>query len=246
MYNSKVIEESNDDVRKELETLKSSQIRVEALAKLRHFYEELPDYIEHFEDVFYGYKEDFKNIDEYQEDIKVLFQHNGIQDLDLKTVIARTEEKRILLKECIQYIIICISLSVIPLRKDVTKSRKITKGRLIETIKAIERFVLSIHPFSLNFQSPIFKETQQIRISFMLDAMHHLLMLTSIQPKHYPILFDPKIVPMLEETRSSSKSYSIIEHLKKRNKTVLNEFMFQQEFMGRFRLHIERITKSFM
>lgn len=246
MYNLNAIDESNIDVRKELETLKSSQIRVEGLAKIRHFYEELPEYIEHFEDVFYGYKEDFENIDDYQKEIEVLFLNNGIQDLDLKSVIARAEEKKILLKECIQYIIMCISEAVIPKRKDVTENRKITKGRLIETIKDIERFVLSTHLFSSNFQSPIFKETQQIRISFMLDAMHHLLMLTSIDPKQYPLLFDPKIVLMLEETRSSSKKYSLIKHLKKRHRTVLNDLKFQQEFMGRFRLQIERMTKSFM
>ncbi|MEK5478130.1 hypothetical protein NYE70_14580 [Paenibacillus sp. FSL R5-0407] len=246
MGNVNEIGESDDNVHKELESLKSSQIRVEALAKLRHFYEELSDYIEHFEDVFYGYKEDFENIDDYQEEVEVLFQRNGILDLDLKTVIARTEEKKILLKECIQYIIICVSATVIPKRKDVMENRKITKGRLIETIKVIEQYILSIHFISSKFQSAIFKETQQVRISFMLDAMHHLLMLISIEPKHYQLLFDPKIVPMLEESRSSSKKHSLIKHLKKRYKTVLSDFKFRQEFMERFRLNIEGMTKSYM
>lgn len=233
------------NVRDELETLKTSQIRVTTLSRLLHFYEVLPVYVDFYEDVFDCYKENYEeNKDEYQEDIKVFFQRAGIQDYDLEKAIAHTEEKRILLHECIRFIIICISGTVIPKRKEVKETRKITKARLIETIKNIEQFVLSIHLSSSNFQSPFFKETQQIRISFMLDAIHHLLSLTSIKPVHYPFIFDPKIVLQLEETKSSSKQFSIMKHLKRRYKTVMNDHIFHQDFLGRFRLRIEKLMKE--
>ncbi|MFX3636672.1 MAG: hypothetical protein ACE3L7_13815 [Candidatus Pristimantibacillus sp.] len=237
-------EEIGEEIFREIEGLKSSQIRIESLEYILSFYEDLPVFIHAFEDMFDAYKENFeKHKVEYQEDIEEIFKRNGIQEHNLIQVLSRSEEKMLLLIECIQFITHSIAGAIRPKRKGVQETSKITKGRLLETIKILEQYVLSIQENSSPFLSPPFIETQRFRTLFMLDAMHHLLDLTAAEPRLYPYLFEPKTVLMLEETSSSAKKFPIVKHQKKRY-TGWKYLRFRLEYMGRFRLSLEKAMRK--
>lgn len=237
-------ENIDGEIFREIDGLKSSQIRVESLEYILSFYEELPDFIRAFGDAFESYKVNFENYKaEYQEDFKEIVRRNGIEEHDLIQVLSRSEEKMLLLIECIQFITHSIAGAIRPKRKGVQETRKITNARLLETIKLLEQYVLSIQDNSSPFLSPPFIETQRLRSLFMLDAMHHLLGLTATDPRHYPYFFEPKTVLMLEETCPSAKKFLIVKHQKKQSKP-LKQLDFRLDFLGRYRLSLEKVMRS--
>jgi hypothetical protein len=239
-----VNEEIGSKIFREIEVLKSSQMRIESLEYLLSFYKELSGFVYAFQDVFEAYKENFEvHKHEYQKDIEEIFQRGGIPESNLNLVLSRSEEKMHLLIECIGFITRSIVGTIRPKRKGVQESRKITKGRLLETIKLLEQYVLSIQESSSTFLSPHFIETQRIRTAFMLDAMHHLLDLTAAELRHYPYLFEPKTVLLLEETSSSAHKFPIVKHQRKGN-TGWKHLRFRLEFMGRFELRMEKAMRG--
>ncbi|WP_375102341.1 hypothetical protein ACDZ28_00630 (plasmid) [Paenibacillus sp. RS8] len=237
-------ENNNKEIFREIESLKSSQIRVKSLEYILSFYKDLLNHIRTFGDVFESYKEDFENHKvEYQEDIEEIFKRNGIEDHNLILVLSRAEEKMLLLIECIQFITQSITGAIRPKRKGVQDTHKITKARLLETIKLLEQYVLSIQESSSQFLSTPFIETQRLRTLFMLDAMHQLLELTAAEPRFYPFLFEPKTVLMLEESSSSAKKFSIVK-LQKKRYTDLKQYDFRFKFMERFLLSLEKVMRK--
>lgn len=237
-------ENNNNEVAQEILILKSSQIRIKSLEYILSFYENLRSFIFTFGDVFENYKENFEhNKAEYQKDIEDIFKDKDIEDHSLMYLLSRSEEKTLLLMECIQFITQSIKGTIQPKRKGVQDTRKITKARLLETIKFFEQYVLSIQENSSQFISKTFIETQKLRTLFMLDAMHQLLEITAVESRLYPFLFQTKTILMLEESSSSANRFSIVKHQKRRN-TVIRQYYFYLEFMERFLLSFEKSMRK--
>lgn len=229
--------------RKELERLKSSQIRVERITKIYMFYEEMykeADFIDEFE----SYKEDYKKKhNEYKEDFdKYVLPLMGDVHYEFEAAISRSQEKRIVLKECMRLIMLCLSSTISPKRKD-TQLRKITKGRLIDAMKEIERYTLAITEYPSGFQSQYFDEIQRLRIAFLYDGINQILEFVGIDRAFTPVLFDQSVASKLEQTITDTRRNSISKYFKINKNHFLKRENFKKSFMDRFLLQIEDAMK---
>ncbi|MCW3793807.1 hypothetical protein OM416_19630 [Paenibacillus sp. LS1] len=237
---------SRVNLKDELNRLKTSQIRIERINKIHKFYEEMHSAIDRI-DEFASYKEDYENNHIlYKEEFeKYVLPLAGNVNYEFEAAITRAQEKNIVIKESIRFIMLCLSATTNPKRICKTKDNiiKITKGRLIDSLKELERYTLSITLWSPGFQSQFFDEIQQLRIAFLHDAINQVLEFADIKREFVPLIFDQLLATKLEETLHCTRSNSITKYYKINENDIHWTESFKMLFIDRFLLQIEDAMK---